>query len=227
MAYGQLIGSTLGGFGGSFIPIPGASLLGSTLGGLAGGYFDQPSTQSNQNTQGNGFNFFNQPKQQYSPQQQQLQNQSIQQIMSLLQGGPQQFAKGFEPYAQQARQQFQTQTAPSIAERFTALGGSNRGSSGEQGFLAGAGANLEQQLALLGGQYGENRYNNQLNQLLGLATSPQFSNYTTRQSGPGENALSSLTPILAALATLYGGYRLNQWMNPATGTATGGATGAK
>jgi len=62
-------------------------------------------------------------------------------------------AAGFEPFAQRARQQFQSNIVPSIAERFTSMGGGQR-SSAFQGALGSAASDLESQLAQAGGQYG-------------------------------------------------------------------------
>lgn len=112
-----------------------------------------------------------------SPQQQQLQNLSIQNLMQMLSGGagaPQRF--DFAPIAQQARNQFETQTIPSLAERFTALGG-GQNSSAFQGALGRAGSDLEGNLASMGAQFGQNQQ--QLDQsyllnLLRFAFQPQF-----------------------------------------------------
>lgn len=57
---------------------------------------------------------------------------------------------GQSPIAQQARQQFQTQTIPTIAERFSSLGAQN--SSAFQNALGQAGVGLESNLASLGQQ---------------------------------------------------------------------------
>lgn len=79
---------------------------------------------------------------------------------------------GFEPIAQQARSQFQNETVPSIAERFTALGNGQRSSAfGQQ--LGSAGANLEQTLAGMQAQYGLQR-GNQIQQMIGLGLTPQY-----------------------------------------------------
>ena len=68
--------------------------------------------------------------------QQGLQNQSIQQLMQILgQGGG-----SFAPIEQQARNNFNTQTIPSLAERFQSIGGQGTGnSSAFQGALGAAG----------------------------------------------------------------------------------------
>lgn len=59
----------------------------------------------------------------------------------------------FGPIEERARRQFQTQTIPTLAERFTALGG-QRG-SGFQGVLGRAASDLESQLAGLRSQFSE------------------------------------------------------------------------
>lgn len=105
---------------------------------------------------------------------------------------------GFQPIAEQARTQFQQQTVPSIAERFSGLGAQRSSAFGQQ--LGAAGAGLEQNLASLGAQYGlQNRQG--LLQQLQLAMKPQFENaFIPGQSG----FLSSLlgTGISAAAPSL-------------------------
>jgi hypothetical protein len=61
--------------------------------------------------------------------------------------------QGFEPIEQQAQRQFQTQTVPAIAERFTAMGGGQR-SSAFQAALGRSGADLASQLGAQKAQYG-------------------------------------------------------------------------
>ncbi len=60
---------------------------------------------------------------------------------------------GFDAIDANARKQFQQQGIPSLAERFTSLGGGQR-SSAFQGALGGAQADLESQLGALRSQYG-------------------------------------------------------------------------
>lgn len=116
------------------------------------------------------------------PEQQQYQNFILQQLPGLLQniqgrlGQPATTSQfDFGPIAQQARTQFQTQTVPTLAERFGALGGESRGSSAVLGQLGAAGAGLDESLASLGQQYGmqQQAFNygaqqNQVNQLMSL-----------------------------------------------------------
>lgn len=87
----------------------------------------------------------------------------------------------FAPIEQRARTQFQQQTIPSIAERFTALGGQN--SSGFQQALGQAGAGLEQSLAALRSQYGLQERDN-LFKMLGIGLTPQYESLF-RPASPG------------------------------------------
>lgn len=132
--------------------------------------------------------------------QQGLQNQAIQQLMSMLgqgQGG------SFDPIEKQARTNFQTQTIPGLAERFTSLGGEGgQRSSAFQGALGQAGAGLEQNLAALKSQH----QTNQFGQLAGLAGQKSFENsYFPRQPGIGEQILPGLAAILPAIGSIAGG----------------------
>ena len=149
--------------------------------------------------------------------QQQLQNQSIQQILSLLQNPRAGSDQGFAPIEQQARNQFTTQTVPSLAERFTAMGG-GQNSSAFQGALGNAASGLEQGLAGLRSQYGmqqENMNQNRLSSLLGLAMQPSFENvYFPRQPGFLESAGSGLSQGLGAILPLL--------LSGATGSTGGG-----
>ncbi len=71
-------------------------------------------------------------------------------------------AAGFDfgPLAQQAKSQFYSETIPTLAERFTALGGGQRSSAFESS-LGRAGAGLEENLAALKAQYDYNNFQNQ------------------------------------------------------------------
>ena len=103
------------------------------------------------------------------PQQQGL-GQILQQALSGLQ---QPLGQGFAPIAEQARTQFQQQTIPGIAERFSGIDGQR--SSGFQQALGQAGAGLEQGLAGQQAQFGLQQQG-LLQQLLGQGLTPQFEN---------------------------------------------------
>lgn len=81
----------------------------------------------------------------FTPGIQQALNQNIMQLLSGL--GNQDYLQGM---AQEARKNFQQQTVPSIAERFTSLGEGAQSSGAFAGALQGAGADLEKQIALQG-----------------------------------------------------------------------------
>lgn len=170
-------------------------------------------------------NFFvGQPGQQmqfnrFTPQQSNLQNQSIQQILYLLQGGGggmgpvggggggQGFGKSnFEPIAQQARTNFQTQTIPMLAERFASLG-SNKRSSGFEGQLGSAAAGLEEGLAALQSNHNlaaGGLQNQLLSLLLGFASQPSFeTGYKPSQPGFLQGLAGPLAQGLGGLGTSW------------------------
>lgn len=119
-------------------------------------------------SQGGKYNFFTgtTAKQTQIPKFNQQQQQGLSQSIQKLMAGLQNPGAGFEPFAQKARTQFNTQTVPGILERFESMG-SNRGSSGLAGQLGASSSGLEESLAALGGQY-EQGQQQLLNQLLGL-----------------------------------------------------------
>jgi hypothetical protein len=80
----------------------------------------------------------------------------------------------FAPIANQQLERFNTQTIPSLAERFTAMGNGQR-SSAFQGALGNAGRFLGNDLAALQSQYGLQQQGN-LQNLLQLGLTPQFEN---------------------------------------------------
>lgn len=85
-----------------------------------------------------------------------------------LQGLPQ-AGFDFAPLAAQARTQFNTETIPTLAERFTALGGGQHSSAFESA-LGRAGAGLEENLAALKAQYDYNNFQNQQQHFLNRIT---------------------------------------------------------
>lgn len=107
---------------------------------------------------------------------------------------------GFQPIAQQARNQFQQQTVPGLAERFTSMGGGQR-SSAFQGALGSAASGLEQGLASQQAQFGQNQQS-QLQNLLSTLLSTSEPLYTQRQPGALESAIPG---ALQALITYLSG----------------------
>jgi len=111
--------------------------------------------------------------------------------------------EGFAPIANQAREKFQSSTVPSLAERFTALGNSQRSSSFQRA-LGQAGAGLESNLAALQSQYGQ-RQQGLLQNLLGLALQPNFDTiYQQQQPGFLQSALGGLSGGLGQYGAMQG-----------------------
>jgi len=123
---------------------------------------------------GFGSFLFGQPEQvqqtqRFGPQRQQAFSQILQQALSGLQNP----SAGFQPIADKAMNQFQTQTVPSLAERFTSMGQGGQRSSDFSSAIGGAGADLGRDLSAQESQYGLQR-GGQLQQLLGMGLTPQF-----------------------------------------------------
>jgi len=146
----------------------------------------------------------------YSQQQNQGQNQLLSRGLQGILGHQFDFA----PIEQQARTQFSTQTVPSLAERFTAMGsGGSQRSSAFQGALGSAASGLESNLAGLRGQYN-------------LAQLPFFQNLVQMGMRPqNEQILQSQQPGLFQGALPSMGSSLGSYLG-AGGTAAGlGALG--
>lgn len=129
--------------------------------------------------------------------------QGLEQLFSQGLEGIQNPQAGFQPFADQAINQFNTQTIPGLAERFTAMGGGQR-SSAFQNALGSSGANLNQNLAALGSQYGLQNRAGLLDQLK-LGLTPSFETiHRPRQGG----VLQGLIP-----PGLGGGNYQSSWGN--------------
>lgn len=151
-----------------------------------------------------------------APGQQALQNQLISSVSGKLSNaGKNSF--DFGPVAQEARNKFYTETIPSIAERFTAMGsGGSQSGSAFKGALGSAGAGLERGLASLNSQFGLQQQaldNNQLNALLQMAFHPQFENLfqegqpgflSSLGSGLGATAGYGLPDALSSIGSAFG-----------------------
>lgn len=147
-----------------------------------------------------------------SPQQLNVKGAASNQALRMLQnlGG----ATGFEPIAQRAKTQFNTQTVPSIAERFTSLGGGAQRSSAFPALLGQQAAGLEEGLAGLQSQHGMEL----LKLLLGTSLSPEVETGITPESEGGFGSL--LKQLLPYLGPLLGGL-----FGGPGGAAIGGALG--
>jgi hypothetical protein len=182
---GALGGASSGALIGSAVPGIGTAIgagLGGLLGLLAGGASGASMSQNNG---------FEQSPNKYSPEQQKALNQTL----AIGQQNLQNPTAGFDPISQDARRQFNTQTVPGLAERFTALGGGQR-SSAFQGALGNAGANLESQLAALKAQYGLQNQRNALDQLQTGLTPQQEWIYFGQQPGFGQQLFEAGTGAL-------------------------------
>lgn len=113
----------------------------------------------------------------------------------------------FAPIAQQARTNFSTQTAPTIAQRFLSMGNS-RGGSDYNHAIASAGAGLEEGLAGLQSKYGLAQQGQQqqlLLALLSMALQPQFENaYFPSRPGLLQGLAGGLGSGLGTLGGLSG-----------------------
>lgn len=98
--------------------------------------------------------------------------------------------RGFEPLAQRARSQFAQQTVPGLAERFTSMGAGSLSSPAFISQLGQAGAGLEEGLAALGAQFGQQNRRTGLEFLMQGLRPAYESYYQQSQPGFGENILS-------------------------------------
>ncbi len=167
---GAASGATLGSFGGPIGTGIGGG-IGALLGLLGGGLSSKQSP-------------WGQSPNKLSPEKQKMKDDLIQQTYAASQNP----SAGFEPFANQARQQFNTQTVPGLAERFTSLGsGGSQRSSAFSGSIGAAGAGLESQLAYLQGQYGlQNR-----DSLMSMLTPDNEQTYMGEQPDFGQSLLQT------------------------------------
>ena len=108
--------------------------------------------------------------------------------------------KGFDDIANEARTNFQQQTLPTIAERFTQMGAQRSSAFPQQ--LGAAGAGLDQGLASMKSQYGQSRMGQQgnfLQSLLGTGMQRQFE--PTKIEGKSGN-IAEILKLLAIIAPL-------------------------
>lgn len=122
------------------------------------------------------------------------------QLRQMGMGGLQSNKFDFAPVEQQARQDFERKTIPSIAQRFSNVGGINSGAYGRQ--LGQAGVDLESNLAGMRQGYNLQQQDFSKN-LLGLGLQPQFDT-KIEAAAPGfaQTAASGLTQNLPSLLLL-------------------------
>jgi hypothetical protein len=118
---------------------------------------------------------------------------------------------GFEPIRQQAMNQFQQNIVPSLAERFTSMGGGRLSSPAFASQLGQAGSGLEQALAAMQSQYGQQNQHNAMS-MLALGLSPSFENfYSQGDPGVGRTMLgNTMSGLMQAAPSFYQSYMLNQ-----------------
>lgn len=136
------------------------------------------------------------------PEQEAVQNQALGRVSDLLsQTAPQKF--NFAPIEQKAREDFQTKTVPSLAERFVGLGSGTHGSA-FRGALGSQGAELDTNLAALGAEYGlrgQELQQGHLTNLLQLGLGRSFDNAREPGEASGIKKIGEkVIPIVAEKA---------------------------
>lgn len=149
-----------------------------------------------------------------TPQQSQLIGQAGSAAGNLINRGFSPDYSGFDPIAQQALTQFNEDTIPSLAERFTSMGSGAQNSSAFASQLGAHAADLQQGLAALRSQYGQQQQGmnqNLLNILLNGGMQSQFHNHYTEPVGGFKQGIGrgigGALPLAAAagLTALTGG----------------------
>ncbi len=138
------------------------------------------------------------------------------QLQQLLQQGFQGLQnpyQGFDNISNEATRQFETQTIPGIAERFTGMGGGQR-SSAFQAALAGSGEDFKSKLAAMKEMFGQRSREQALGQIgFGLKGQPEFTQYG-RQGGALQNLLG---PLLGNQADQQFGQGSGEWIKALAG----------
>ena len=148
---------------------------------------------------------WNEQVQNFNPQQQ----QGFADILQRALGGQGLGNFDFAPIEKQARSQFEQKTIPSIAERFTSMGGQGSGAFAQA--LGSAGAGLEENLAAMKSNYNLQR-EPQLQNLLGQGLTKQFDTMMHgEQPGFLETGLSGLLGGLAGGAGQAYGTQFGNW----------------
>ena len=226
-----MITGALGAAGGSFIPGLGTALggmAGSALGGLGVGLFgggDENNQRSNMpqyapqsfggiNKIGmpGGSSMYQMPN--FRPQQQNALDQMLQQALMGMQNLP---TANFGDVKKMYEQNFQQQTVPGIAERFSSLGaGSQRSSAFEQA-LGTAGAGMNTQLAGMQQMFNQQQRGDEVNrlmQMLQLGVAPQYQYMQEpAQTSSMQTLMGTLGPSLIKAAGKYGIPGLQNWWN--------------
>lgn len=164
-----------------------------------------PSFQNVPAQEGNWFSGYNPQVMTSSPftgNQQNMMNMLGQMGMQGLQTGQMPGGISFDPIRQQAMTQFNTQTVPSLAERFTSMGGGQR-SSAFQGALGQAGAGLYENLGAMESQF-KAQMMPMLMQMMNAGLRPQYQQQMIpAQGGFGQQAASGVASMLPYLPFLF------------------------
>ena len=121
-------------------------------------------------------------------------------LQQLLESGSQDLQnpyQGFEPFEQRAKNKFQSESIPLLAERFTEAGGSDtRGSSDFAGMLSGAQSDFDLGLEGLRQQYGQQNKQNAL-QRIQTGLTPQFeTQHKSQGKGAIQNTIESIPDLI-------------------------------
>jgi len=204
---GGIAGGLMGG------PI-GATLgagAGSLLGGLGGNMFGRSSMPQQMGYSGQGYPGQNYPigygaqelpggttavqTPRFTPQQRGGYEQLLQQGLSGMQNIP---SAQFGPIADLYKTQFQQQTIPTIAERFTGMGAGGQRSSAFEQALGGAGAGLNQQLAGMEQQFNMQQRGQEISRLMNMLQMGLQPQFQTDYIPPEPGFLSSVGSGLGA-----------------------------
>lgn len=127
------------------------------------------------------------------------QQETMQQLLNYGMQGMQNPYQGFEPIAKSVRQNFEQNTLPSLAERFTSMGKNSMTSPLYMSQMHNAGANLDTGIGALQAQYGLQNQQN-MGRFLQLGLQPQYEHANI----PGQNGLLQyLLQIAPQLAMLF------------------------
>lgn len=120
------------------------------------------------------------------------------------------YGQEFEPFAQQARQEFNQKTIPTIAERFGALGRTPSGSGAFRNALQDTAQNFDTQLKSQQAQYALKRQQGQKQHTLGAIGQGLGRQYDTKFTDPTQGLIQPLLGVLGKVGAAYYGARGNQ-----------------
>lgn len=119
------------------------------------------------------------PKITQAPTKTPLQTQAMDKLLKFATERMQDPTKGFEPIAQRTRSRYEQDTMQPLLERFAGMGGGALSSTGFRGSLERGGVDLEEMLASLQSQYGQQALG-QYSNIAQMGLQPQFENVIQR-----------------------------------------------